>query len=123
MGESAANAETSNISYDDILEVVHSSDDPSFNILRESFRQRLTYNEIVNQRKKKMKSQWFFGKQFFKLNILLRLIQNKKFCKKYISKIYKYLIKTTFFKRNKIVNIYLNQQFLKLKKKKFFFIK
>jgi hypothetical protein len=58
--ESADNAETSEITYDDITEVVHSNDNPWLVILRESFRQRITFEEILNRRNKTMKSLWFF---------------------------------------------------------------
>lgn len=58
--ESAQNSETDEVSYDDITDLVHSDNEPWLVTLRESFRKRMSMDEVLNIRKKTMKGLYFF---------------------------------------------------------------
>jgi hypothetical protein len=46
------------IDFDDIAKLVHA--DPSLSVLRETFKRRITYDDVLNRRKKTMAGCWFF---------------------------------------------------------------
>jgi tRNA A37 threonylcarbamoyladenosine dehydratase len=58
--ETAQNAETSEVTYDDITDLVHTNEQPWLAVFRESFRKRMSMDEVLNRRKKTMKSMYFF---------------------------------------------------------------
>lgn len=58
--ETAQNAETNEVTYDDITDLVHSNEQPWLAVFRESFRKRISMDEVLNRRKKATKSCYFF---------------------------------------------------------------